>query len=299
MMPRIIKKEPVMKKALSLIVVSLILLLSACGGGSDIPPGGSATPTPSDIILPGVPGGTQNPEPTDGPSASQYKSKLYDPSIFVIQASGTSRQELAPGFYADYECDIYLHKVDANDNRVSTGVYQGVFWMKVTSDTEGFISDMIGSAPIDISFDVGGEAVCDTLGIMLNITDDKAWVNYSIAGEDGKPIPLTQDAPVGKGSFVAVAKNVYLKALASGAQGEKIDYSDASQGDLTDVNYVINVEPDDMESGARRNLVINLNGEGFNFTLKGEMLRLPGYPEDVSDYFNSDYKQNSAWRHFQ
>ncbi len=287
-----------MKKTISFAFLALILLLSACGGGSGLA-GESATPTPSDIVLPGVPGGTQNPEPSDGPSSSQYKSKLYDPSIFVIQASGTSRQELDTGYYADYECELYLHKIDANDNRVSTGVYQGVFWMKVTIDAQGFISDMIGSAPIDISFDVGAEAVCDTLGIMLNITDDKAWVNYSIAGEDGKPIPLTQDTPVGKGSFVAVAKNVYLNAKASGAQGEKIDYSNASQGDLTDVNYVINVEPDDMESGTRRNLIINLSGEGFNFTLKGEMLRLPGYPEDVSDYFNSNYKQNSAWKHFQ
>jgi hypothetical protein len=45
--------------------------------------------------------------------------------------------------------------------------------------------------------------------------------------------------------------------------------------------------------------VISLSGEGFSVTLDGTMRRIPGYPEDVSDYLNSQDYQNSAWKHLQ
>jgi hypothetical protein len=296
-----------MRKILILVVVCLSLVLSACSGTSQeeaSPQAATPTPTATPEVLPaGLPGGSDEGEPkgteTEEPAPTPYKSKLYDPSIFVIEAKGTHQQELAPGYYANYECEIYLHKIDQNDNRVTTGDYQGVFWMNVILDADDFIKDMIGDAPIQIDFGVGGEVVCDTLGIYLNTTDDKAWTNYSIPDENGKPHSLTQDSPVGKGSFAAVSKYVYLEAHAAGAQGERIDYSDASAGDLIDINYVINVEPDAAEANARRKVIINLSGEGFSFNIEGVLKRLPGYREDVEDYYDSDGYKNSTWSRLQ
>jgi hypothetical protein len=292
-----------MRKIFIPIFLCLVLLLGACGQKSQegaLVEGASPAPSPEGVILPGGSNGTATPPAeTAAPAPTPYKSDLYDPSIFVIEAKGTQRQELAPGYYADYECEMYLHKIDANDNRAVAGSYQGVFWMNVTIDAADYISDMLNGAPIDITFGAGGEAVCDNLGISLNTTDDKMWTDYSIKGEDGNPLPLTREMPVGKGSFVTVAKNVYLEAHASGAQGEKVDYSDASSGDLIDVNYVINVEPDSAESNAERKVVINLSGEGFNINMEGVLRRLPGYPEDVEKYYNSDGYKNSTWSRLQ
>jgi hypothetical protein len=291
-----------MRRIFFIVCLCLLLLLGACGSGAQ-PELASASPTPTEDpgADPDGPGSTAKPtEPAQTPAATESKSRLYDPSIFVIEASGSWRDELAPEYYANYECEIYLHKIDANDNREVAGSYDGVFWMKTTLDTSGFIEKTFGDAPIELSFDAGGEAVCDNLAISLHAEDDKAWVNYSIMGEDGNPLPLTQDTPVAKGSFVAVAKQVYLEAHASGAQGEKVDYSsNAGQGDVFDVNYVIHVQPDSMENGTERKVTIHLSGEGFSITIDGVMRRLPGYLEDVSAYYSSSGYQDSAWRHLQ
>ncbi len=289
-----------MKKIFVIIILCLILLLGACSG-APADNNASATPTPTPSSLPiGAP---DQPQSSDAPAPSaapaQSKSKLYDPSIFIIEASGEWQDEIAPKYYANYECDLYLHKIDANDNRAVAGSYQGVFWMKTTLDTSGYISDMLSDVPFDLSLDAGGEAVSDNLSISLNTTDDKAWTNYSILDEAGNSLPLTQDTPVGKGSFVVVSKSVYLEAHGKGAQGETVDYSNAGGGDLIDVNYVIHVEPDNMESSGQRKVVISLSGEGFNVTLNGTMRRIPGYPEDVSDYLNSQEYQSAAQGHLQ
>ncbi len=309
-----------MKKIIAAISLCLVLLLWGCGSQSDQPatstptlapsatlgaegqeqsnpPEGEVTPTPTPAaVVPSAP----TSEPTDAPTVAPTATRsLYDPSIFVIEASGTWQTELAPGYYANNECELYLHKIDANDNRAVAGSYQGVFWMKTTLDAGEFIDDMLGDAPVDVSFDAGAEAVADNLALSLNTTDDKAWTDYSIPGEDGNPLPLSRDMPVGKGSFVAVAKNVYLEAHASGVQGESVDYSDAGEEDLVDVNYVIHVQPDAAESGGQREVIIELSGEGFCVTLNGVLRRLSGYPEDVSDYLNSSDYQDSAWRHLQ
>ncbi len=295
-----------MKKVLIIICLISALLLSACSGSTGAAASASPSPTATESEEPILPGGQapQSQQPTQAatqsPAASasaSRQSSLYDPSIFVIEASDSWQDELAEGYYANNECELYLHKIDANDNRQVEGSYQGCIWMKTSLDTQEFISDMLKDVPMEATFDAGGEAVADNLGISLNTTDDKAWTNYSITGEDGKPLPLTQDSPVGKGSFVMVTKSVYLDAHASGAQGEKVDYSDASAGDIIDVNYVINVEPGTPQSGNQREVVINLSGENFNHTMKGVLKILPGYPEDLDDYYNSDEYKNSAWKH--
>ncbi|MHB1315004.1 MAG: hypothetical protein ACYCX2_05880 [Christensenellales bacterium] len=290
-----------MKRAFLIFILAFLFLVSACANNSlkIFAPSPTATAIPSGWN--GGFGPTQKPAgQTAAPSAAPtHKSSLYDPSIFVIEASGSWREEIETNYFVDYECEIYLHKIDANNNRVSTGVYEGVFWMKETIDASEYMKDMFKDAPVAISFDLGGEAVNDHFGISLNTEDDKAWVDYSIMGEDGKPLPLTRETPVAKGSFVTVAKNIYLEARARGAQGEKVDYeSKAGTGDLIDINYVIHVEPDAIENGTTRKVVINLSGENFSKTIEGVMKRLPGYPEDVSDYYNSSaYQQQSARQH--
>lgn len=246
-----------------------------------------------------APAQTPQSEATPIPTAVSKNNKLYDPSIFVIQGEGKWRHELAPNYFADYEADIYLHKIDENDNRAVVGSYQGVFWIKVTFNADQWIKDMIKDAPVQIDFAAGGEAICDTLALSLNTTDDKAWVNYNITDDNGNPLPLTQDTPVGKGSFVVVAKDVYVEARARGAQGEKLDYENqAGEGDLLDVNYVIHVEPDSMESGTERKMVMQFTIPGAPpMTMNGTLRRLPGYREDVSDYLNSDEYKQAARKH--
>lgn len=296
-----------MRKAMLALLLTFVLVLSACGGAAvsaGETPEGSVTPagsaTPDGGLLPGSsqPSATaaqSSPAPTAAPTSS-----LYDPSIYVIHATGSWQMELAEGYYANYECEIYLQKIDANDNRVSTGAYQGYFWMNCTLDTSEYVSEMLGGVPIDLTFDAGGEVLSDNFGIYLNTTDDKAWVDYSIPDANGNPLPLTQDTPVAKGSFAVVSKGVYLEAHASGVQGETVDYSDYPADQQYDMNYVVHMEPDSSESGGVRKVIFYITDpSGVTATVEGTMTRLPGYPEDVSDYLNSQEYQDVSKKHFQ
>lgn len=296
-----------MKKVKSLLCLLIIVLLSACGG-KEQSPAQEITQTPGNeiaiiqvpteeptTVLPnsqGSPGEPNDETKTDEDpkSPQEGNSNLYDPSIYVIEASGTYRMELAPGYYADYEVEIYLDKVDSNDNRVVTGSYQGGLWMKTIIDAKEHIKENFGDAPVSIQFDAGGEAVNDNFAIYLNTTDDKAWTDYSILDDQGNPLPLSRDMPVARGSTIAVSKNVYLDAKAQGVQGEKVDYSDTGGDEAFDVNYIIHVEENGMEVGAKRKVTFFLSGEGFSFTVDGTLTRLPGYPDDVLDYANNDSK---------
>ncbi|MEL7609977.1 MAG: hypothetical protein AAGU74_10760 [Bacillota bacterium] len=288
------------KTALSFLLILIFIFASACanenaGSGAAVSP----SPTPTDGFS-GVPGGPSAPVPSE-PASTQppKKSDLYDPSIFVIQASGEYRMELAPGYFADYSCDIYLHKIDANDNRAVAGAYQGYFWMDVKLDADEFIDDMLKDVPFELDFAGAGEAMSDNFGIYLSAQDDKAWVNYSISGEDGKPLPLTRDTPVARGAFEVVTRDVYLKAKGSGAQGVKVDFSQIAEDDLTDMNYVVHVQPDSMEQGTQREVIFQISdANGVSFIVKGTLTRLPGYPEDVSDYLNSKGYNDAVSKHF-
>ncbi len=296
-----------MKKGLLALLLVCFLILTACSGPAAAvtgTPDGSATPegsaTPDGGLLPGSsqPGASDaqsSPVPSAEPTGS-----LYDPSIFVIQAAGSWQIELAEGYYANYECEIYLHKIDANDNRVSTGTYQGYFWMNCTLDTSEYISEMLGGVPIDLTFDAGGEMLSDNFGIYLNTTDDKAWVDYTIPDANGNPLPLTRDTPVAKGSFAVVSKGLYLEAHASGAQGETVDYSDYPADQQYDMSYVVHMDPDSSESGGARKVVFYItDASGVTAMVEGTMTRLPGYPDDVSDYLNSQSYQDASTKHFE
>jgi hypothetical protein len=125
-------------------------------------------------------------------------------------------------------------------------------------------------------------------------------VDYSIPGEDGNPLPLTQITPVAKGSFVTVAKNIYLEAKARGAQGEKVDYSTTEgNGTESDVTYVIHVQPDSAEANGERTVVFYMTTNGKSVTVEGTMRRLPGYPEDVDKYLNSQEYHDNAFKHME
>jgi hypothetical protein len=293
----------------------LLVFISACGGKQTSASQEATQPATNLIAVvqtptgeaedtlpeaPDDPGGPSDETQTDDGSQTppEQTSNLYDPSIYVIEATGSYRMELAPGYYADYEVEIYLDKVDSNDNRVVTGSYQGGLWLKTTIDAEEYIKETFGDAPVTIQFDAGGEAVNDNFAVFLNTTDDKAWTDYSILDDQGNPKPLTRDMPVGKGSTIAVSKNVYLDAKAQGVQGEKVDYQDSGDDEAIDVNYIIHVEENGMEVNAQRKVTIQLSGEGFSFTIDGTLTRLAGYPQDVLDYANNDRK-NKFMEYFQ
>ena len=296
------------KKSILVLMVSFILIWSCACSGQPATATKSPTESPSgspseivpDIPLPSgtVPSQSASASSAQPSASSVSPNKPYDPSIFVIQASGKGTKELAKGYNMNYECDIYLQKIDANDNRAVAGAYQGVFWMKASLDASDYIKDLLKDAPVKASFDAGGEVISDNFGIFLNTTDDKAWVDYKILDDKGNPLPLTQDTPVAKGSFVAIAKDVFIKAKASGAQGEKVDYSKISKDQETDMNYIVHVQPDSAESNATRKVVFFItDANGAAMTVEGTMRRLPGYPEDVAKYLDSQEYRDAAQKH--
>jgi len=302
-----------MKKGKYLLCLLIFVFISACGGNqSTSSPEATPTstiadtvPTPTDdasVVLPAAPNDPGEPAGDDktgqeAESPSDPNQSLYDPSIYVIEASGSYQNEPEPGYFINYEVEIYLDKVDSNDNRVVTGSYQGGMWIQQTVDAKEYIKQMFGDVPVALQFDAGGEAVTDNFAIYLSTEDDKAWVDYSILDDQGNPLPLTRDMPVAKGSTIALTKEVYLDAVANGVQGEKVDYHDASDSEVMDVNYIIHVEENSAEVNAQRKVTIQLSGEGFTFTIEGTLTRLPGYAEDVLDYANNE-KKNKFMEHF-
>lgn len=299
-------------KKIILLLFAALFVLSACNSKNSVSSvTASPSPTPSGLIIGngnagGQPGGTAGgaatPASTDSAATAvpTKTSALFDPSIYVIEASGTWQRELEKGYYENGECEIYLHKIDSNDSRVSSGAYEGVFWMSVTLDADQYIKDMLKNAPVTIDFGAGAEAVCDNFGVYLSAQDDKAWVDYNILDNNNNPLPLTRETPVAKGSFVAVSKQVYLYAKGSGAQGEKLDYSDFSESDQIDVNYIMHMQPDSMESGGQREVTFFFTSEGGGpITIKGTMTRLPGYPDDIAKYTSSGEYQKKVGKYLE
>lgn len=224
---------------------------------------------------------------------------LYDPGIYVIEASDRWRQEIAEGYYADYECEMYLHKLDVNDNRSSAGVYTGFFWLKTTLDTAGFMDDMLGDAPVDISFAAGGEGICDNLGFSLNERDEWERGGYALPMSAGGEIKPGESVLADKGSFIVVAGQAYLDAAASGVQGESLEHHDSKAADV-ELSYIVHMQPDAYEKGTERNVTIHLyDNKGVSFTVFGKMRRLPGYPDDVARYTQNSPLQEALRKHLE
>ncbi len=218
-----------MRRTLLLFMLTVLLIFTACGKDVAAP---GVTPTPTPIVAvstkePSLPGdggqNTASPNETTPPEATEEarKSNLYDPSIYVIEATGTWQEEVEKGYYVNYECEIYLDKVDSNNNRVVAGSYTGFCWMNVALDTTEWIGDMLKDVPFEMTFDAGGEAICDNFGIYLSAEDDKAWVDYSILDGEGNPLPLTRDTPVARGRLCSGIKECLSGSKSAGAAGRK------------------------------------------------------------------------------
>ncbi|HWR22365.1 MAG TPA: hypothetical protein VN366_02715 [Feifaniaceae bacterium] len=285
-----------MKKGFAaLLTVLLLFCFAACeqpagtGSGSE-----KQEEEQTSAVLPGafVPDGRET-EDLSGQSASDTgkKSRPYDPSIFVIEASGSWRQELAPGYYADYECELYLDKFDANDSRSASGVYSGVFWMKTALDTADYLKEFLKDVPVEMGFEAGGEGVCDNLTMhLLDGYERDPFKDFGIPdGKGGKAVP-DKEALAGEGGFIAVGTRAYLDARAQGAAGETLTHQDSQTGDA-ELRYIIQVEPDVNRTATEREVTIYLTGaEGMSATIEGVWKRLPGYRDDMHEYA----KENKA-----
>lgn len=196
-------------KLLKLLSIILILFCGACAKpfGSHAPASSApaATSGISAVVAHGAPEGedgtpyeAEDGQPAGTQSTQGKINRLYDPSIYVIEASDAWRQEVAEGYWADYECKLYLEKVDANDNRSSDGSYSGFFWLGMNLDAGGYISEMLGDVPVEMDFNAGGEGICDNLVITLQARDIWERESYAIPFADGTTHPPKQDVPVDK-----------------------------------------------------------------------------------------------------
>ena len=293
-----------------LIVLSVLFAFAGCDKKETAAPP-SGLPSPSEEgppLLDGPQGGptgdvnpSASPDATDSGQASPGSSSgLYDPSIYVIEAEGSWQMELAPGYYANYECEMYIDKVDSNDNRKASGLYTGVFWLKVTLDAGEFISDLLKNAPVEMQFAAGGEGISDNLTMHLQdgyMRDP--FENFDIPADGGGAVSPAKEALADRGTFVVPSVNAYLEAHAQGAQGEELNYEDTQSSD-TEVSYVIHVAPDPTGSATERKVTIHMTtGDGASVTLDGVWRRLPGYPEDVLDYANSGKQGEIIEKHLQ
>lgn len=284
-----------MKRIVGLLLcITLIISCLACSAGTETRSNKSSSVREEEddsLILPGGPGQSETQDTNSEnqqPEESQSKSAIYPPSIFVIEASGAWRQELAPGYYADYECELYADKLDELDNQSPSGQYTGVFWMKVTLDTGEYLMDLLKDVPVDMQFNAGGEGVCDYFNVILMNGFERETMggSYDIPNDSGSPIVPSGDALAAKGSFMAEAVEAYLDTKASGAVGETLEHHD-NTAVSTEIDFVIHVEPDPDYNKTERKVTLYLStSEGMSTILDGVLHRLPGYSEDLKAYTN-------------
>ena len=282
-----------MKKGFAILLAAwLLFCLAACGQATVAGTGSEKRAEETETALPGVsvPDGRAEEVPTaQSTPDAEKQSGLYDPSIFVIEASGSWRQELAPGYNADYECELYLDKFDASDNRSASGLYTGVFWMKNTLDAADHLKDLLKDAPVEMDFAAGGEGICDNLTMhLLDGYERDPFGNYDIpVGRSGVRKP-EKEALAGEGGFIAVGKQAYLDVQARGAGGEQIAHKDGQTGDA-EISYIIQIEPDPAHTATERKATVYLSGPGgMSATIEGTWRRLPGYPDDRLEYANEN-----------
>ena len=266
---------------LALVAAVMLALLIFAGSV-----GYASTSTPT-TAAPGGASDEVQAEQLDVQSAQTEGSDLYDPSIFIIEASGTWQQELAEGYYANFECELYLDKVDSNYNRVADGQYTGSLWLSTRLELSDYLKRLMKKSKVKMDFDAGGEGICDNLTInLLAEYGREPWRGYGIPREDGDIQP-PDGALVAEGGLIVVAKDAYLNIQARGAQGESLEHSD-SRAEDAELSYIIHIEPDPENKATEREATIYLyNNEGMSATLTGVWRRLPGYPEDVMKYADS------------
>jgi len=123
--------------------------------------------------------------------------------------------------------------------------------------------------------------------------------SYAIPLKVGGEQAPGEHALLDKGSFIVVAKQVYLDAIATGKQGETVEHHDSKAADV-ELNYIVHMQPDAYEQGTERNVTIYINdGQGMSATIFGKMRRLPGYPEDAVKYTQDAPYQEKLNQHLQ
>lgn len=294
-----------MKNAKAGLLIFIFLFVFCCNGCNKTSTFAPASLPPESDITGFSDGSTQgtagNGSREEGqPAEGGSKSKLYDPSIYVIQVSGTWQQEVVQGYFADYECELYLNKVDANDSRKVPGNYTGFLWMKTTLDTGAYLKDFLKDVPVEMNFEAGGEGICENMNVFLYMGSevDNTWPDYRIPDDQGKSLPVSRDTSVARGSVLVVGKEANLTVKAEGMQGVTVEHQDNQFGDA-ELDYILHVSPDGMETGNQRKVILYLRGEGFSATLEGLLHRLPGYPEDMMDYINEGKYQEALNKHLE
>lgn len=147
-----------------------------------------------------------------------------------------------------------------------------------------YIQSMLGDVPVEMSLNAGGEGICDNFTIYLTERDVWEREQYGLPLSEGGELAPKADVLLNKGSFIVTAKQTYLDALATGAQGETVEYHGSEAGDV-ELSYIIHMQPTAYEKGTERIVTIYLSdNQGMSATLLGTMRRLPGYPDDVAKY---------------
>ncbi len=242
----------------------------------------------------------ENPPDESEPEEPDKRSTTYEPSIFVIEASGSWQHELDAGLKVNYECELYLDKIEPHNMHDDMGAYTGVFWLKLALDTEEYFSEFLDSVPfVDISLDAEAEGIRDDVSFYLRdgYTRDPT-ANFDIPdGQDGYLKP-DHNGLAGKGSFVVNATKGNLAAHAQDTQkGIVMDHQQSGASD-TEVSYIIHVAPDPNMEATRRDVKIHIIlSDGSSTTLDGVWHRLPGYPDDLEKYYNSGKSQEILERH--
>lgn len=289
-----------MKKLMPLLFFLLLIFIficTSCGESRSASP----TPTPApgsnqtresnepagNPAVPSLVGGQGKlPEPT--PEETVKRSTTYEPSIFVIEASGSWERTVEEGIKVNYECELYLDKIEPYNMHDDNGAYTGMFWMKMKVDTSEMLSK-INVPMFSIGIGAEGEGIEDNVSIYLRdgYTRDPT-ASFDIPDGEGGTLKPDFDALAGRGSFVIsqTSGNVFYFFI-----DEQKGISDAQQksgSSPVEVNYVVHVAPDPTREATQRAAKIFISlPDGSSTVLDGVWRRLPGYPDDLSKYYNS------------
>jgi len=290
-----------MKKVMLLLSVLLLFCVSVCTSCSK-PRSETPTPTPTPGSRqtaesndpkdgPGVPVMNEKQEnPPTTPEETNKRSTTYEPSIFVIEASGSWQHVIDTGLYANYECELYLDKIEPYNMHDDTGAYTGVFWLKLKLDASEQFKKIIESMPfVDISLDAEAEGIQDSLSFYLRdgYTRDPT-ANFDIPDGQGSYLKPEHTALADKGSFVVRPTYGNIDIFFKDTQkGILMNHQQSGATDL-DVSYIIHVAPDPTLEATERDVKIYLMlPDGSSTVLDGVWRRLPGYPDDLERYYNS------------
>lgn len=302
-----------MKKVMLLLIVLLLFCFFVCVSCSKV---GLASPTPTPTPVgsqasetdgskdsPGVPvsGGKQVSQPNEtAPQETQKRSTTYGPSIFVIEASGSWRHQVDTGIYVNYECELYLDKIEPYNMHDDNGAYTGVFWLKLTVDVSEQFSKIIKSVPmVNISLETEAEGIQDSVSFYLRdgYTRDPT-ANFDIPDGQGGYLKPDHGALADKGSFVVRSTYGNINYHFEDRQKDLlIDYQ-KSGGTDTEVSYIVHVAPDPTREATERAAKIHLIlSDGSSTVLDGVWRRLPGYPDDLEKYYNSGKSREILEKH--